>query len=250
MLPLYSSLRGLFCGSGLGAMGDPWVAEQLLSLLPAERRSSSSVLYLGTATYDAEEPYLAQTACLRAAGCRVTSLPLVASRPSREESDAAIASADIIIVSGGNSLYMLDLWRMTGVDAALQAAVARGVVFGGGSAGIGWLFDGVHSDSADATTFRHPLPASSDWSYVRVPALGILPGLVTPHADQTQSNGILRRTDAEAMLRRHAGERLWAVDHWAALQCDGAGGVPRVRAARADAPRRRVPGHHAHGCWT
>lgn len=26
------------------------------------------------------------------------------------------------------------------------------------------------------------------------------------------------------MLRRHAGERLWAVDHWAALRLDGQGG--------------------------
>ena len=222
--PLWTLLRGCVCGSGLGALSDAFVAATLMQLLPTPAPSAPHVLYIGTATSDDAGAAAAQTARLREAGCVIAHLELSRAPPPRAVREAAIEAADIVVVSGGNSLYMLDTWRALGVDAALRRAVARGVVLGGGSAGLGWLFDGLHSDSADPTTFRLAAPPSGDWRYVRVPALGILPGLVTPHADQTQSNGVLRGADAEAMLRRHAGERLWAVDHWAALRMDGAGG--------------------------
>ena len=31
-----------------------------------------------------------------------------------------------------------------------------------------------------------------DWKYIRVSGLGLLPGLLCPHHDRTQSNGVLR----------------------------------------------------------
>jgi dipeptidase E len=43
----------------------------------------------------------------------------------------------------------------------------------------------------------------TSWEYVRVEALGILPGLVCPHFDKTQSNGVLRAADFDAMLKRY-----------------------------------------------
>ena len=51
--------------------------------------------------------------------------------------------------------------------------------------------------------------------------LGLLPGLVCPHADKIQSNGVLRMTDFEDMMLRHPGERGITIDHFAALVVDG-----------------------------
>lgn len=51
---------------------------------------------------------------------------------------------------------------------------------------------------------------------VGVPILG----LVCPHADKVQSNGILRIIDFDEMLLRHSGERGICIDHFAALIVD------------------------------
>jgi dipeptidase E len=113
----------------------------------------------------------------------------------------------------------------------MSEALARGVVHAGGSAGgIVW-FDGGHSDSMDPDTYKNPPgrmlnPACtpeqmSNWAYIRVPGLSLLPGLFCPHYDKVQSNGVLRATDFTSMLQQHAGETGIAVDDFAALVVDG-----------------------------
>ena len=59
------------------------------------------------------------------------------------------------------------------------------------------------------------------WQYIRVNGLGFLPGLVCPHHDKVQSNGVLRADDFNQMLLRHSGELGIGIDHWAALEVDG-----------------------------
>ena len=103
-------------------------------------------------------------------------------------------------------------------------------------------FDAGHSDSADPDTYKLEMlaeaaaaktdtkatikdestslregQAAKNWDYIRVQCLGILPGLVCPHADMVQSNGVLRVTDFDSMLLRHSGERGICIDHFAAL---------------------------------
>ena len=121
----------------------------------------------------------------------------------------------------------------------LRRAMCRGAVLCGGSAGAGCWFDALHSDSMDPDWYRDimlagkgaaaekaPGEASStgerrEWEYIRVPGLGFLPGLLCPHHDRVQSNGVLRSTDFAEMLRRHPGETGLAIDHFAALVlCD------------------------------
>jgi len=96
-----------------------------------------------------------------------------------------------------------------------------------------------HSDSDDPETYRNFMlndgeptksnPASDEvnndakasWDYIRVEGLGILPGLVCPHYDRIQSNGVKRMVDFEAMLKRHPYELGLGIDHHAALRIDG-----------------------------
>ena len=72
------------------------------------------------------------------------------------------------------------------------------------------------SSSSTSTT-----PQSKKWEYIRVDALGFLPGLICPHHDKIQSNGIPRSNDFNRILLQSPNELGIAIDHWAALVIDG-----------------------------
>ena len=218
-------LKVYAAGSGEDMMSQPETASEIIELCGKDQ---PRVLYLGTATYDDPKSQHHQTARLSERGCHVAALKLVESVPPAHAIEEAFKHADIVVVSGGNTLYAVDVWRKTGVDRHIIAAGRRGAVLAGGSAGgIVW-FDGGHSDSMDPTTYHHPpgpllkpdLPKeilAKSWAYVRVPGLSVLPGLFCPHYDKVESNGELRAKSFETMMKMHSGETGICVDNWAAL---------------------------------
>lgn len=233
------TLRACLGGSGSDAFNEESVCRAALELC-GKPAADVTVLYLGTATYDLDGPRERQTVRFVEMGATVTTLPCATRTPTPEEAKAAIEAADIILVSGGNTLYSTDRWARLGLVELLREAMLRGTVLAGGSAGALAWFDGGHSDSNDPDSFKAAMltesaadkggdessgapaagEAAKDWSYIRVPALGFLPGILVPHHDATQSNGILRATDFDAMLLRHPGERGVCIDHWAVLVID------------------------------
>jgi dipeptidase E len=236
-----NNLKGLFVGSGSDGMNDLEVTSAIFDLIPQKSPSEVHVLYLGTATYDLPGPQQKQTQRFVEAGCRVHSLQVVANAPSKACLRRHVEAADVIVVSGGNTLYAVDRWTRLGLHQILHQSMLRGAVLTGGSAGAICWFQGGHSDSMDPDTYKDAMlcaaadddgkgegdessaaPLSSQgkksWDYLRVDGLGFLPGLVCPHYDKTQSNGVLRATDFDAMLLRHPGELGIGIDHWAALQ--------------------------------
>ena len=58
-----------------------------------------------------------------------------------------IMSMDAIIVSGGNTLNMLAIWKVHGIDTLLKKAYENGIVLAGGSAGSLCWFTGGSTDS-------------------------------------------------------------------------------------------------------
>jgi peptidase E len=58
-----------------------------------------------------------------------------------------LLSMDAIIVSGGNTLNMLAIWKAQGIDTVLKKAYNKGIVLAGGSAGGLCWFDGGTTDS-------------------------------------------------------------------------------------------------------
>ena len=77
-------------------------------------------------------------------------------------------------------------------------------------------------ENQSTNTFHYsPDNAPKPWSYIRVSGLSILPGLVCPHYDCIQSNGLPRSSDFESMLLRHENELGLGIDHYAALVLDG-----------------------------
>jgi dipeptidase E len=226
--PEAGHLRIVAAGSGREGFEALQVRDAVIGL---SRKATPSVLYLGTATYDLAAPEVWQTGRFVEAGCVVTALKLASCTPSYQDMQEHFEQADVIIASGGNTLFAVDRWRRLGVDRLLRQAMQRGGVLSGGSAGAICWFDGGHSDSMDPESYKSYLltppstPLSeaerSGWDYIRVPGLGFLPGLCCPHHDRTQSNGVLRAVDFDAMLLRHAGETGIAIDHFAALIIDG-----------------------------
>jgi len=61
-----------------------------------------------------------------------------------------IGRMDAIIVGGGNTLNMLAIWKVQGIDVLLRKAYEYGVVMGGGSAGSLCWFNGGTTDSRPA----------------------------------------------------------------------------------------------------
>lgn len=77
------------------------------------------------------------------------------------------------------------------------------------------------SSLMDEGCSANPQEAQKSWSYIRVSGLGIFPGLVCPHYDRIQSNGIPRMSDFDEMMKRHSTELGLGIDHFAALEIDG-----------------------------
>lgn len=267
-------LRGVFAGAGVAMMGEPAVVNAVLGLA-GKPAAEVRLLYLGTASYDLEAPRTKQLAGFEAAGVTVCSLDVARRLPSPADAADAIAAADVLLVSGGNTQFAVDRWRRAQLFEPLRAAMERGATLCGGSAGAGCWFDGLHSDSMDPQTYRDVMlsgggggnegPAAAPaaggggaadepapWEYIRVSGLGFLPGLVCPHHDQTQSNGLLRSSDFDGMLRRHACETGIGIDHYAALVvADGGYSVLSLPgqpgSLMPDGTSR--PGHGAPAAW-
>ncbi|KPI84985.1 putative Cyclin 1 [Leptomonas seymouri] len=244
-----NSIRACVAGSGYGAFSEAAVIDRLLALVGTPRTGRICVAYVGTATYDLPEGQATQTSLLCDRGCSVHPIR-VADPAVKTVSDADVAfledKADVVLVSGGNTLYAVRRWEETGLNKLLEAA-ARQVVLAGGSAGAICWFTSGHSDSADPATYLQPsltraaldaglIPEaevekekanlanlSTSWSYIRVHGLNILPGLLCPHFDVTQGNGVRREKDFTEMLKRHPSERGIGMDHWSVLVLNGDG---------------------------
>lgn len=69
------------------------------------------------------------------------------SADQQESWDEILTGMDAIIVSGGNTLNMLAIWRAQGIDLALSQAYNKGIVLAGGSAGSLCWFNGGTTDA-------------------------------------------------------------------------------------------------------
>ncbi len=232
-------------------MSNSYMARAVVDLTERSPRDVS-LLYIGTASYDIPKFRKNQTNAFIDLGCDVTSLDVANQRPDQDEMEEAVDDADIILVSGGNTLYALDRWRYLGLDEMLRTAAERGTVMAGGSAGAICWFDSGHSDSADPETYRlYKLDKFKDgepksqagnnnnspfayysgnaqdgdnkeWDYIKVKGLGIWPGMVCPHYDRIQSNGTPRMQDFDKMLEQFGPYELGiGIDHNAALAVNG-----------------------------
>lgn len=161
-------------------------------------RTRPDVLFVPTASSDSEEywqrfrGYFGDYLKCRTGVLRLTSEP-----PAAREIERRILAADIVYVGGGNTLFMMRLWRRLGVDRMLRAAYERGVVLAGLSAGSICWFESGHSDSMSFYDPHH-------WKYINVKGLGLIRGVHCPHYNSS-TGGVPRRRDFQEMMRKTGG---------------------------------------------
>lgn len=127
----------LTTGSG-NAVHEPPIFRKLLSMT---EKDSPNVVYIGTPFFDRDDKYDSGTASFRSVGCKIKRLMVAkeCTTPSPEEMRRIVVEwADLIMVSGGNSLFAMLRWQSIGLDRLLREAASNGTVMCGGSAGCGW----------------------------------------------------------------------------------------------------------------
>lgn len=167
-------------------------------IIRLSNREHPKILFIPTASSDSERY------CGRFAEhfgnflkCKTDVLFLIDAPPSTHEIERKILSADIVYVGGGNTLYMMRVWRRMGVDKFLRAAYADGIVLAGISAGAICWFDSGHSDSM---SFYDP----GNWEYINVKGLGLIGGSLCPHYN-SMTRGVPRRKAFREMIRKSGG---------------------------------------------
>lgn len=182
-------------GGNIRTRGTAAIDREIIRL---SRKQHPRVLFIPTASSDSEVYWTHFSEYFgKFLKCKTDVLYLVNGPPSAQQMERKIVSSDIIYVGGGNTLYMMRVWRRLGVDKMLKAAYQRGIVLAGISAGSICWFDSGHSDSM---SFYDP----RDWKYINVRGLGLVHGIHCPHYNG-MTRGVPRRRDFREMIRRIGG---------------------------------------------
>lgn len=211
--------------------GGSWVGEPRMGLevsplvryaLDLTGAARPKVCFITTAVGDAPEYAAMAYHAFISAGAVPSQLALF-QMPNVPDIKAHLLDQDLVYVTGGNTANMLALWRLHGVDTALRAAWAAGVVMAGQSAGSLCWHTGGTTDS-----FGPDLVGLPD-------GLGILPYSHCPHYNgEEQRRPLYHRLVGEGAL-----DPGYAVDEGAALHYEGTEPA-RVVAFRDGATAYRV----------
>jgi peptidase E len=157
-------------GGGFSSEPDnPLLDDALLDLARRSRGiERPRICFLATASGD-PEGYIASFHAAFDAKASATHLTLF--QRTVVDIAAFLRDQDIVYVGGGNTVNMLAIWRIHGVDRALRAAWESGVVMAGLSAGSLCWFEGGTTDS-----FGPELAPLDD-------GLGFVAGSHCPHYD-------------------------------------------------------------------
>lgn len=197
----------LTTGSG-NAVHTPFLFTKLIALT---NKDKPNVVYIGTPFFDREDKYESGTQSFRSIGCRVKRLMVAkaCTTPSHEEMCRIMIDwADMIFISGGNSLFALLRWQSIGLDQLIKDAAIKGKVLSGGSAGCGCFFSSLQTDSlkpeacklSEKVLTELSPEARLNWSFTRITCLGFIDAFCVPHIDTVGTNNVARVDTAKKML--------------------------------------------------
>ncbi len=153
--------------------------DRLIAKLIKERANGDRgcALFLGTASHDSM-PYFNS---FRKTYTSVFDIKaevglLVYGEMDESNIKAKFMKADCIYVGGGDTKFMLDLWKEKGVDKLILDAYERGVILCGLSAGAVCWFENAYTD--------YDIMRGQSSEYKVLPSLGLLKGIACPHYDE------------------------------------------------------------------
>ena len=97
-----------------------------------------------------------------------------------EKLDGKFEKADLIYVGGGDTVFLLNHWKETGLDQKILKAYRAGKVVAGLSAGAICWFEKMYTDSETVTGVEAP--------YAVYPAMGMLHGGACPHYNERRAD--------------------------------------------------------------
>lgn len=131
-----------------------------------------------------------------------------------------VARADVLFLAGGDQSTYIALWAGTPLEAAIKAAVARKVPFGGTSAGLAVLgqfdYSGANQSVSSATAMANPYDRNVTLDRSFLSELPTMAGVIT---------------DAHLVARDRMGR---LVTFMARLSADGWAGWPSLRGIGVD----------------
>lgn len=131
-------------------------------------KARPKLLFIPTASYDSDTYIKNVTEAYQSLGVGVLSLKMAGTCISKEEIEQLIEDAGILYVGGGNTRFMMEVWREHDFLKVLQQAGDTGKILCGLSAGaIAWFESGL----SDSDRFSN----NSNWKFRKVPATGFLP---------------------------------------------------------------------------
>lgn len=71
----------------------------------------------------------------------------ISSSSQKKTFEEVLLNVDAIIVGGGNTLNMMAIWKVQGIDIVLKKALEKGIIMAGGSAGSLCWFENGTTDS-------------------------------------------------------------------------------------------------------
>ena len=104
-------------------------------IVESAKKEKPNFLFITTASKDAKPYIKAINDLYESLGCKTDTLYLSNVEVNGKEVNQKIESADIIYVGGGNTFYMMEVWKKHSVDKALMKAYKSGKVLAGLSAG-------------------------------------------------------------------------------------------------------------------
>lgn len=142
-------------------------------------KEHANVLYIGTASTDSPAGIESVTEMFGSLGCKVQDLSLTVRNYPEEEMDALLTWADVIYVGGGNTVFMMKLWKQVGLDQKLRRIYQEDTaVLSGISAGAICWFDCGHSDSES-------FEKTEGWNFIWAEGmLGFFPQVYCPHYNE------------------------------------------------------------------
>ncbi len=211
-------------GAGSDMFAEEDTAQEVIAL---SGKSHPNILYVGTCSYENPHTRFQHTFQFQRLDCPIYALNLTNRQPGVDEMKRKLETADVILVSGGDTGWGFARWGKLGFDWLVKRAVCDGgKVWAGGSAGM-----------ILATT------GGVDKKGRLLPGLGIINAKGCPHYNEI---------DSRTSCPKNGGGTGLALEDWAGIMiCGNRYRIVRRRSEKSGAyivqtdTRRLIP---EHGC--